>query len=66
MIPLTWTRVVYSTDSWAAREAMRTDERRRLSAAIAAMKNGPEDGVCIAEDADGTVIRQMSAQQVHV
>jgi hypothetical protein len=66
MIPLTWARVVYAADAWAAREAMSTDERRLLSAAIAAIKNGSEDGAFIAEDEDGTVIRQMSAQQVHV
>ncbi|RRR68051.1 MAG: hypothetical protein EI684_18070 [Candidatus Viridilinea halotolerans] len=66
MQPLRWARVVYARQAYAMIQTMGNEHRRLFDAAIAAIKNGPDDGQFVAKEADGTIIRQFSAQDVHV
>jgi hypothetical protein len=65
--PLVWARVVYSRQAWQLRLEMSDVYRRLLDIAIDFIKNGPDDGIPVGEDdADGTVIRQVSVQDLQV
>jgi len=65
--PLVWARVVYSRPAWQLKEEASDAHRWLLNIAIDFIKNGPDDGIPVGEDAeDGTVIRQVSVQELHV
>ena len=67
MQPLVWARVVYTRQAWQLKEETSDEYRRLLDIAIDFIKNGPDDGIPVGEDdEDGTVIRQVSVQDLHV
>ncbi len=67
MQPLLWARVVYTRQAWQFKQALGDAHQRLFDIAIDFIKNGPDDGIPVGEDdADGTVIRQVSVQDLHV